>query len=665
MANLTSDFNPASGLIEKPTRPAIRVYSRLIRYAWRYKARLTISLLLAVLIAVSLGAILGGIGGVVKLTFYDLQVTSMTTGEAETASSTSSKNTHEDPAIKMAQDIRAAMDWMQKIIGTAPKGLDQSFLSLVQEMRARKMLALTVACVFTVVLSLIINVARFLQEYYAGSIGASISTDLGGEMYENLMRQSVGFFESRSSGEILARFTNDIFMVNRGLAGVFVKLMREPFKALVFLFVAFSADVWLTLLGICVLPPVVYALVRIGKKMRRSVRRSLEKIASMASVVNETVIGVTIVKGYNMEDYEIGRVRVEINKLKKFLYRMVELDALTGPVTEFVLVAGVVIFILISGHRVLSGRLDAGDLVTLYFALAMMLDPVRKLSSVNNMIQTSVASAERVFEFIDAKPDMMEAPDAVDLPPLRERLSFENIHFSYDGQTEVLKGISLEVRKGELVAIVGFSGAGKSTLAKLIPRFYDVTAGAIKIDDVDIRRATFRSLRGQMSIVTQDTVLFAESVRDNIAYGQTQFTEERVRDAARAAHAFEFIEKLPEGFNTSLGEAGGTLSGGQRQRLAIARAIIKDPAILILDEATSNLDSESEQYIQQALDKFVTGRTSVVIAHRLSTVQRADLIVVLDDGRIVEQGTHAELLAHGGIYRRLYDTQFGAQPKTA
>jgi len=343
----------------------------------------------------------------------------------------------------------------------------------------------------------------------------------------------------------------------------------------------------------------------------------------------------------------------------------VKADAATEPITEFILVTGFAGFVMFSGYRVVSEKLDLGDLLQVYLALGFMLDPVRKLSAVNNMIQTSIASAERVFEFIDMKPTVVEAPDAIELPPLREHLRFENVHFSYDGQQEVFNGLDLEIRKGEMVALVGFSGTGKSTLVKLIPRFYDVNAGTVKIDGVDVRRATFRSLRDQISIVTQDNILFAESVRDNIAYGQAQYTEERVRDAARAAHATEFIENLPRGFETVIGESGGTLSGGQRQRLAIARAIIKDPSLLILDEATSSLDSESERYIQEALDRFVVGRTAVVIAHRLSTVQRADRIVVLDGGRVAEQGTHAELLARGGIYRRLYDIQFGVQEKTA
>ena len=648
MLDPTSDIQPSVSP-GKPKGSAWWVYLRLVGYAFRYKLRLAVSAFFALIIAASFGTMLVSMGTVIDLTFYE--PTHDAQGELEKA----------DPADEIAGRIQAANARLERVLGWAPRGVEPWFRDLVDTMRNQRMRALVVLCTVVIALAFIIGLARFVQEYLAGSIGASISADLGNEMYANVMRQSLGFFEARTSGEILARFTNDIFMVNRGLAAVFVKLMREPIKMAAFLAVALSVDVWLTLVGICVLPPVLYVLVRIGKKMRKSVRRSLQKIASMAAVVNETVSGMPIVKGYNMEAYETRRVGREITKLKKFLYRIVRLDAAAGPVTEFLLVLGVAGFVLLSGQRVIRGDLDPGGLVQLFVALGMMLDPVRKLSSVNNQIQTSVASAERVFEFIDMQPDITEKPSARPLEPLRENLCFDNVSFSYDGKTTVLQNIHLHIRKGEMVALVGFSGAGKSTLVKLIPRFYDVNEGAVRIDGTDIRDATFQTLRDQVGIVTQDTILFAETIRDNITYGREDYTGERVRAAADAAHASEFIDKLPEGFDTQLGQAGGTLSGGQRQRIAIARAIIKDPAILILDEATSSLDSESERLIQRALDAFVQGRTAIVIAHRLSTIHRADRIVVLDQGRIAEQGTHEELIGRGGIYKRLYDTQFGPQ----
>jgi len=437
--------------------------------------------------------------------------------------------------------------------------------------------------------------------------------------------------------------------------------MREPIKAVCFLVIALSVSARLTLLGLLVLPPVGDVMVRLGKRMKKSARRSLQKLAAMATVAGETFSGITIVKGFCMEKYEIERTRKEFRKLRHYLLRMVKADALVTPLVEVVIMVGLVFFVLYSAAQVLDGEMSNGDLISLIGALALMLDPVRKLSKVNNDIQTSVASAERVFEFIDMKPDVVEKPDAVELPRLERCIRFDHVYFSYDGKAKVLEGVDFEIRKGEMIALVGFSGAGKSTIAKLLPRFYDVTGGALRFDDVDVRDVTFESLRGQISIVTQDTILFNESVRANIAFGRTEYTDEQVQAAAKAAHIHDFIVRLYDGYDTVIGEGGGLLSGGQRQRLAIARALIKDPALLILDEATSSLDSESEQAIQRALDEFIVGRTTLVIAHRLSTVQKADRILVLDQGRIVEEGTHQQLLERGGIYNRLYETQFGPQ----
>lgn len=643
-SNTTSGRTPSSYHI--PSRSAWAVYGRLVKLAWRYKARLITSLVLAVVIAASFGAMLVGVGTIIRITFYEPP-----TGNGQDISP-------DDPINKLTSDVTNTLALMRRVIGWAPDRLPNQIRHVALTMRENRMRAVIIASVLALVLACVMSVARFLQEYLAGSIGARLTTDLGDAMYANLMRQSVGFFEAHSSGEILARFTNDIFMVNRGLEGVFVKLMREPIKVAVFLGIAISVDWQLTLIGIGVLPLVLYALISIGKRMRAGVRRSLQKIAGMATVVNETIKGVAIIKSFCMENYEIERVHTEIQRLRKFLMRMVVLHAATGPVTEFMLVLGIVGFVVVSGQRVETGHLDAGDLVQLYFALAMMLDPVRKLSDVNNLIQTSVASAQRCFEFIDMQPDIQENPEAIAIPPLQSSIRFENVSFSYDGIREVLQDINLEIKKGEMIALIGPSGSGKSTLVKLLPRFYDPTKGAIYFDGVDIRCATFASLREQISIVTQDTILFAERIRENIAFGRAHYSDERIQQAAKAAHADLFIETLPEKYDTVIGEAGCNLSGGQRQRLAIARAMIKDPALIILDEATSNLDSESEQLIQDAMNQFVKGRTTIVIAHRLSTVQRADRIVFMDSGRILEQGTLEELLARDSAYRRLHNIQF-------
>ncbi|HEO71760.1 MAG TPA: ABC transporter ATP-binding protein, partial [Candidatus Hydrogenedentes bacterium] len=413
-------------------------------------------------------------------------------------------------------------------------------------------------------------------------------------------------------------------------------------------------------------PPVIGVIVQLGRHVKKNVRRSLERVATVASVAQESFRGIMIIKAFRMEEHQTARVLGELERLRKYMKRMIRADVAVGPLSEFVMALGVVVFMLLSGKRVQEGLMDGGDLVILYFALAAMLDPMRKLTSVNNAIQGSIASAERVFDFIDARPDLAEAHDAVALPRLGESLEFDRVHFAYPGaEDEVLHDVSFGVPKGSMAALVGFSGAGKTTLAKLVPRFYDPTRGRVLLDGIDLRAASLKSLRDQIGLVTQETILFDESIRENIACGCQDYTDEQIRRAATIAHAHDFIERLPHGYDSRIGEGGGTLSGGQRQRIAIARALVKDPSILILDEATSNLDTESERAIQRAIEESIVGRTTIVIAHRLSTILRADQIIVLDKGAIVEQGTHAELVRQNGLYSRLYEVQFASTPEAA
>lgn len=647
MYGIDENTNYEQRNVVKPQGASWPIYRRLLGYVFEYRMRMAVSIILAMFVAVSLGGIIILAGNVVKYTF----------------------DTDENVAHALAKDkekLAQNAAKIQKFLPWSPHELDKTLDALVHYLREDRTRAMVWLCSLVIVLSLIGGVSRFGQEYICASIATFITVRLGLEMYDNIIRLPIRFFEKHTSGEIIARMTNDCFTAGRGLTAVFMKLFREPFKAVIFFAIAFAISPLLTLIGVGVLPPVMLIMIKVGQKVRKSMRRTLERIAGLQTVAKESVAGITIIKNFLMEDYVRSLVRKEYAKLERQGLKMMKADAAIGPLTEFVMVLGFVVFILVSVHEVLKPNptLNVGDLVQVYGALLMMLDPVRKLTAVNNAVQTSVASAERVFEFIDLKPNIVDAPDAVELPPLRNAIRFDDVHFSYDGKTEVLRGVSFEVKKGEMVAIVGFSGAGKSTLAKLVPRYYDVTGGRILIDGVDIRQATQASLREQISIVTQDTILFNASVRDNIAAGRDSYTDERIREAVRAAHATDFVEKLHQKYDTVIGEGGGSLSGGQRQRLAIARALIKDPAILVLDEATSNLDSESERAIQEAIVEFVVGRTTIVIAHRLSTIQRADRILVLDQGRIVEQGTHAELLQRSdGIYRRLYEIQFeSAQP---
>ncbi len=641
--------NEANYDTKNSARKAWSVYRRLLGYAMRYKAGLVIVLFFSLIVAGSFTTTIFSVGAGLSLLYedqadFDAQIAAYSEYIQDRASDASGQ-----PYF-----------W-------APRDAGARFAEFANGMRDNKSHGLAVICGVLVGLTALGGIARFLQEYFAGAIGADISVALNREMFGNIVRQSHRFFEDKTTGEVVARFTNDAFMVNKGLAGVFVKVFREPIKAVFFLAAALSINAILTGVVLLILPPVALVIQQVGRRVKKAARRSLQKVAAMASVIHETVVGIAVIKSFRMEAYEVGRVEREVQKLRGHLVGMARADAAIGPTTEFLMVLGLTAFILVSQGLMDSGTLTPGELLTLFGFLAAMLDPLRKLATVNNMVQTSVASAERVFEFIDVEPAVTDKPGALALAPLRETLAFENVRFSYDGKTDVLRGLDFRVRKGEMVALVGFSGSGKSTAVKLVPRFYDPTGGRITIDGVDIREASLASLRDQISLVTQDTILFHESIRGNIGYGRTDLGEERIRRAARAAHAEEFIEKLPQGYDELLGEGGGNLSGGQRQRLAIARAIVKDPAIIILDEATSSLDGESEQAIQLAMAEFAVGRTAIVIAHRLSTIRRANRIVVIDEGRVAEQGTHDELLARGGIYRRLYEVQFatGTGPTAA
>jgi subfamily B ATP-binding cassette protein MsbA len=420
----------------------------------------------------------------------------------------------------------------------------------------------------------------------------------------------------------------------------------------------------LALVAFVVIPPITYVVTRIGHRLRKYSTRSQEKMADITSVLQETISGIRVVKAFGMEAFESSKFFKHTREFLRAFMKQQCAASLAPPMTEFLGAAGALVVLWYGGTQVLGGNLLGPDLFLLFLAAMLsMIHPAKNLTHANTKIQEGLAAARRIFAILDTEPKITDAPDSVEVSYVREGVEFDSVCFSYDTSDYVLKDINFAVKKGQVVAIVGPSGAGKSTLVDLIPRFYDPTSGRVLVDGVDIRKIKMRSLRGLMGIVTQETILFNDTVRSNIAYGLEEIPSERVVEAAKAANAHDFISTLPEGYDTVIGDRGVRLSGGERQRIAIARAILKDPQILIFDEATSSLDSESEKLVQDAIQRLISQRTNFVIAHRLSTVTRADLILVMENGRIIERGRHEELLAAGNLYRKLYDMQFKDYPQ--
>ncbi|HUR81683.1 MAG TPA: ABC transporter transmembrane domain-containing protein [Thermoanaerobaculia bacterium] len=497
----------------------------------------------------------------------------------------------------------------------------------------------------------------FFSEYSFQKVGLSTVRDLRNELYERMIGQSHRFFTERPTGEMVSRVVSDADAIQAAVSTRMGDLLQESVTLAGLIGYLFYINPFLAVVSLFGAPLIVIPVVQFGKRLRRTTHRSQERMAEIATLLEETIRGVRIVKAFTMEPFEIGRFQEATRKHLRWTLSASRVQAATSPVME--LLAGVCMVLLFSyaRSRIAAGLLTTGEFISFLTALAMMYAPIKKLNKVNLSLNTALSAAERVFRMLDVPNEVTEKPDAIALTGVGRGVAYEDVTFTY-GNDPVLRNIDLRVAPGEIVALVGGSGAGKSTLVNLLPRFYDVTEGRISVDGVDVRDTTLKSLRSLMGFVTQEVVLFNDSVRNNIAYGRSDVDEQLVIAAATAANAHEFISQLPQGYDTLIGESGVLLSGGQRQRLAIARALFKDPPILILDEATSALDTESERLVQQALNNLMRGRTTLVIAHRLSTIRSAHKIVVLDKGRIVETGTHEQLLAHRGVYRKLYDLQF-------
>jgi subfamily B ATP-binding cassette protein MsbA len=480
--------------------------------------------------------------------------------------------------------------------------------------------------------------------------------DLRLALYESVVHQSLSFFQTHPSGLILSRILNDVQRLQQVATKQLADLVRVGAMVPFLLVTALIHDWRVSLVTIGSLPLLAYPMARLGKRLRRASTASQEDMALVANRLAESITGIKVVQAFGMEAHEIARFDEAIDRMVRADLRAGRAAALAPAIMELLgAVVGAALFYL-AGYQIAQRRLDPGDFAVVMFCLGLLFMSIRRLNAVYVELQRGIAAATRVFDMLDREREIDDRPAAIALPQFLNRVTFDDVSFTY-GDQDVLQGISLSIERGERVALVGPSGSGKTTLAHLLPRFYDPSAGAIRIDANDLREVSLASLRDQIGIVTQETVLFDDTVRNNIAYGREDVSLERVIEAARAGQAHDFIESLPRGYETPLGERGERLSMGQRQRIAIARALLKDPPLLILDEATSALDAESEVLVQRALERLMKGRTSLVIAHRLSTVKTADRIVVLDGGRIVEQGSHDGLIRAGGHYARLYELQ--------
>ena len=516
---------------------------------------------------------------------------------------------------------------------------------------------LLMLAVVTIFVSLLSNLFRYLGSWTVENMRTRTLQRMRNEMFSKVVDMHVGFFSDQRKGDIISKITSDVGVVQFCITNTLQVAFREPFLIIGYTVMMVAISWELALFSVLFLPVVALIIGSIVKRLRHPARTSQQRMGELVSTLDESLSGIKVIKSYNAVDYIKQKFYDLSEDLARLTLSMARRQQLASPMSEFLGISAVGVILVFGGSLVFKDALSPEGFIAFIAMFSQITRPVRTFIDQFSNINQGIAAGERIFSIIDAQSEIQDKPGAIELDGLKDKIEFRDIHFSYDGSREVIEGISFEIKRGETVALVGPSGGGKSTLSELIPRFYDVKAGDILIDGVSVRDYTQDSLRAHMSVVAQDTVLFNDTIEGNIAMGKAGATHDEIVEAARIANADCFIQEAPEGYQTNIGDRGVKLSGGQRQRLSIARAVLKNPEILILDEATSALDTESEKLVQDALNKLLVGRTSVVIAHRLSTIHNADKIIVVDHGRVAEQGTHTELLAKGGIYAKLIELQ--------
>ena len=508
-----------------------------------------------------------------------------------------------------------------------------------------------------IIISFLSNLFRYLGSWTIENMRTRTLQKMRNEMFSRVMDMNVGYFSDQRKGDIISKITSDVGVVQFCITNTLQVSFREPFLIVSYIVMMIAISWELAIFSVLFLPLVALLIGNIVKRLRHPARTNQKRMGEMVSTLDESLSGIKVIKSYNATEY-IKQKYYDISAdLARLTLSMARRQQLASPMSEFLGITAVGVILVFGGSLVMNGSLSAGGFVGFIAVFSQITRPVRSFIDQFANINQGIAAGERIFDVLDSEPEIQDKPDAKTLDGLHEKIEFRNVHFSYDGTREVIDDISFEIRRGQTVALVGPSGGGKSTLSELLPRFYDPTSGEILIDGISLRDYTQDSVRAHMSVVAQDTVLFNDTIEGNIAMGRPSATHEEIVEAAKVANADSFIRECPEGYGTNIGDRGVKLSGGQRQRLSIARAVLKNPDILILDEATSALDTESEKLVQDALNNLLKGRTSVVIAHRLSTIHNADKIIVVDHGRIAEQGTHAELMARNGIYAKLIEMQ--------
>ncbi|MCK4271196.1 ABC transporter ATP-binding protein [bacterium] len=617
------------------------LFLRVAAYIRPYWKHLSVAVICTILFTVFSGATVWLLTPLMKTVFTSDVVTATNEGVDESSpESTIEGLSGQTPGLARLKDLFKA----------------RTYSLLIGESKLDSLKRLCFAILLIIFLK---NLFFYLQAYFMAFLKQGIVKDVRDALFRHLQSLSLHYFHGRRTGQLISRVTNDTVALQDTINVSFSTLIRDPLLILVYLTIVILINWKLTLVVLAVLPFSLLVISKIGRKLRKYSVRSLEKIGNITSILQETFSGIRVVKAFGMEKVEISKFTSETGRYFRTMLKMVRVRTLAGPVNEFLGTAAGVVVLWYGGRQVLRGEMMAPeDFMTYVFAIFLLMQPIKSLAKVHNQIQQGLAAAQRIFAVLDTVPRIQESSAAVDVMDFRDSIRFRDVVFQYDTGGRVLDHIDVEIHQGEIVALVGASGVGKSTLADLLPRFYDPQEGAVELDGVDLRHITISSLRGLLGIVTQETILFNDTIFNNIAYGSERVTRKLVEEAARAANADEFILGLSEGYETFIGDRGAKLSGGQRQRIAIARALLKDPKILILDEATSALDSESEISVQQALERLMKDRTTLVIAHRLSTVQNADRIVVLEKGTVVQEGSHEDLIRQEGVYKKLYKLQF-------